>query len=242
MNSIFFVGGCKGGVGKTFVSLALIDYIQDFYSPVYVFDTDTANPEIIKIYQNHPNQNIVTLNVNLDDDDGWMNLIDNLTGTALNAPVIINTAARNESGINKYGSLLKEALIEMNRDFITFWVINRQMDSLVLLAQFRKVFSESPVHVVRNNFFGEGRKFERYNSSNIRKTLEGEGGKSLDFPDLADRVADEIYTNHISISEGLKTLPLSNRVELKLWKNLCTAMFAQVIVPAKPKSPDMKIL
>ena len=47
------------------------------------------------------------------------------------------------------------------------------------------------MHVVRNAYFGEERKFELYQGSKIREEVESRGGKSITLPDLADRVADK---------------------------------------------------
>lgn len=50
------------------------------------------------------------------------------------------------------------------------------------------------VHVVRNGHFGEEKKFELYNSSKVRTAVEERGGQSVTFPDMADRVSDDIYS------------------------------------------------
>lgn len=44
-------------------------------------------------------------------------------------------------------------------------------------------------------------------------------GKSLTFPELADRVSDDIYSKRLSITNALKELPLGNRAELSRWRN-----------------------
>jgi hypothetical protein len=76
------------------------------------------------------------------------------------------------------------------------------------------------VHVVRNSYFGEERKFELYNGSSLRRDLvEARGGQSITFPDLADRVADDLYTKRLSVGAAARTLPIGNRAEVSRWRN-----------------------
>jgi len=39
--------------------------------------------------------------------------------------------------------------------------------------------------------------------------------KALNFPDLADRVADDLYKDRLTISAAEEKLPLGNRAELR---------------------------
>jgi hypothetical protein len=230
MNTIFYVGGNKGGVGKTLVSLALIDYLYERYNKVDVIETDTANAEIKRIYSACPDPKITVTQIDLDMIDGWINLLNLISTSSAKYPIVINTAARNHTGVQKSGAVFRDSLAEINRKMIALWVINRQRDALFLLTQFQSIFHNIPIHVVRNTYFGEEHKFEIFNNSELRHKLEEElGYPSLSFPDLADRVSDDIYSNYISISKGLATMPLGNKAELKRWKYLCADMFDKII-------------
>lgn len=139
-------------------------------------------------------------------------------------------AACNNKGVRAYGATLNSTLAEMDRRLVTLWVINRQRDSLELLKEYMGAIPKATVHVVRNLYFGEVRKFELYNGSQRRTAVEASGGQSLDFPDLADRVADDLYGQRLPISEALKTLPLGNRAELTRWRAEVARMLAPVIL------------
>jgi hypothetical protein len=89
--------------------------------------------------------------------------------------------------------------------------------------------TETVVHAVRNAHWGEERKFELYNGSKLKTQIEGRGGKSLTFPDLADRVADDLNRTRMSIAVGLKELPLGNRAELSRWRAEVGKLFAGVV-------------
>jgi hypothetical protein len=84
------------------------------------------------------------------------------------------------------------------------------------------------VHVCRNLYFGDAEKFDLYSTSKTRKSVEGKR-LTLDFPDLADRVADKLYSDRMSIQKALGDLPLGDRAELKRWRLRCAEMFDRAL-------------
>ena len=50
-NSVFYVGGSKGGVGKSLFSFALVDYLLDRNANILLVDTDTDNPDVFKAHK-----------------------------------------------------------------------------------------------------------------------------------------------------------------------------------------------
>ena len=83
--------------------------------------------------------------------------------------------------------------------------------------------------MVRNGHFGEEKKFELYNGSKLRTAVEERGGQSVTFPDLADRVSDDIYSKRMSIAIALKELPIGNRAELTRWRNEAKKVLEAVV-------------
>ena len=223
---ILYVGGSKGGVGKSYMSFALLDYLTERNKKILLLETDTSNPDVFKAHAKEGSEApLECRQLDLDMADGWIELI-NLADEFSDHVMVINSAARSNSGIEKYGTTLKETLPELDRKLYTFWMINRQRDSLELLRDFRASFGDAgPVNVFRNLYFGASEKFERYNNSKIRKQIEETGGGSFDFPDLADRVSDKIYSERRSITQALHELPIGDRAELKRWRAKYFAIF-----------------
>ena len=212
--SIYLIGGSKGGVGKSLVMMATVDYLEERGESVLLIESDTSNPDVWKAYK----ESTETELINLDEADGWIQLV-NLCDSKPDSVVVINTAARNNKGVSAYGETLNSTLAELKRKLVTLWVINRQRDSLELLKEYMDAIPNSAVHVVRNGHFGEEKKFELYNGSKLRRAVEERGGQSVTFPDLADRVSDDIYSKRMSIAVALKELPIGNRAELTRWRN-----------------------
>ena len=209
---IYWVGGSKGGVGKSMMAVALIDYLLECGQKVVLVECDTSNPDVWKTYKDLLHTELV----NLDERDGWIHLV-NTCDARREGVIVVNTAARSSSAVRQYGSLLDSSLGELGR-MVVLWMINRQRDSLELLKEFMDALPHADVHVVRNGYFGEEKKFELYNGSKIRTAVESRGGKSVDLPDLADRVADDLYIQRIPVSVAAKTLPIGNRAELTRWR------------------------
>lgn len=220
---IFYVGGSKGGVGKSKLSFSLIDYLMEREKSVLLLETDTSNPDVYKTHHPHKNERLVCKIADLDVPEGWIELV-NAADEYPEHIVVINSAARSNTGIEKYGAMLRETLGELRRELITFWILNRQRDSLELLRGFLNAFPDALIHVCRNLYFGEPEKFELYNKSKAREIIEKKG-MSLDFPDLADRVADKLYSERMPVWTALAELPLGDRAELRRWRQKCAEMF-----------------
>ena len=221
---IYWIGGSKGGVGKSMMTLATIDYLIERGAKVVLVECDTSNPDVWKAYREQTETELI----DLDEADGWIHFV-NVCDKSRDKVVVVNTAARNNLAVKKYGQTLDGSLEELGSRLVALWVINRQRDSVGLLKQFMSAIPHAEVHVVRNGYFGDEKKFELYNASKVRETVEGRGGKSITLPDLADRVADDLYVKRLSLAAAAKSLPIGNRAELGRWRGEVRKALAEVV-------------
>ena len=226
-NSVFYVGGSKGGVGKSLFSFALVDYLLNRNANILLVDTDTDNPDVFKAHKDLALPNLLCRLNSLDDADGWADLLDTVQNYPDHA-VVINAAARTKTSTDSYGDIMKAALREMRRELVVFWIINRHRDSIELLHSFQEVFTDVPLHVCRNLYFGEARRFDMYNSSKAREAVE-KNGMTLDFPAVGNRVADWLYSRRMSIRAAHPEMPFGTRAELQRWRGVCAKMFDSVM-------------
>ena len=222
-NTIFLVGGGKGGVGKSLMSMALLDFLHTMGRRPFLVETDTSVPDVFKSY----GEAVGGEPVNLDEREGWIDLV-NLVESRRESTFVINTGARNQTGISNFGRTLSKALPELDRALVVFWMIDRKRESLELLADFREAIPEAEVHVVRNMYLGAEKKFELYNGSNMKAEIESRGGRSLNLPELADRVTDAMNKSRLTIERALGELSLGDRMELERWRDDCKAMLSEV--------------
>ena len=231
---MYYVGGSKGGVGKSLLSFALVDYLISREQRVLLMDTDTSNPDVYKAHKDAELTILVCEMRNLDNADGWSDMLNTVESHPEHV-VVINSAARSKEGTTNYGELLKAALTALRRDLITFWVINRHRDSIELLHSFQHIFADAPIHVCRNLHFGTADRFDLYNNSKIKEKVE-QTGTTLDFPELASRVVDTLYSGRVPIWKAVADLPIGNRVELLRWRSRCAEMFDRVLSDARPEN------
>jgi len=197
-NKIIIVGGGKGGVGKSTVAIGVVDALIANGEKVIVVESDDSNPDVYKALNG-----IVMCKVfNLDTEDGYIQLC-NFIETNNDAWVVVNTAARATASILKHGGILTDTANELNRELIMLWPINRQRDSLDLLADFidAEGGNYAATYTVKNTYYGAPEKFLRYDNGTLNKRVTA----TLNFPELNDLLADKLNVQRWALSntEGL---------------------------------------
>jgi hypothetical protein len=221
---IFLIGGGKGGVGKSLLSMTLVDFLSCTDQAPFLVETDTSVPDVYKTYQAETGGELV----NLDEREGWIELV-NLVEGKPESTFVINTGARNQTGVTNFGKTLSMALPQLKRKLVVLWLIDRKRESLELLSDFLEAIPDAEVHVVRNLYLGTERKFELYNGSKMRAAIEKNGGRSLNFPEVADRVTDAMNKGRLTIAKAATDLPLGDRMELERWRDECKTILSEVI-------------
>jgi cellulose biosynthesis protein BcsQ len=93
---IYWIGGSKGGVGKSMMAIAALDYLLERGTSVGLVESDTSNPDVWKVYKD-----VVPVElINLDESDGWVDLV-NVCDQHSDRVVVVNTAARNNLAVTQ---------------------------------------------------------------------------------------------------------------------------------------------
>jgi len=226
-DTIFYVGGGKGGVGKSMVSLTLVQFLIDRYGDaktIHLIETDESNPDVGRVYKS---KLPVTTAILDEKEDGWIFMAD-VIEKSRDALFVVNSAARSNMGIRKNGRNLT-AVLESGKvgyNFVAFWPMNRQKDSVTLLEDFLKYVTYGSVYPIRNNYFGEPDAFTLYAKYlNDSVLLRPRVSKTLDFPSLADIIADAFYTGGKTIPETVDDLGAFAGQSFLSWRNQVYEMF-----------------
>ena len=220
---ICFIVGGKGGVGKSMASMGTVDFfVKHLGRKIILIECDTSNPDVGKTLLD--NEYVEVISLSLDTIDGWIELVNCCESS--DRDIIINSAARLEASIAKFINILVGSLEELRRILISLWVINRQRDSIELLKKYMEIVP-GELHVVRNTFYGEPEQFQLFNESKTRTEAEKRGA-TINLPDLADRVADDLYSKRLSIDKAAEIMPLGNRSEIKRWRTSVWKMFDEI--------------
>jgi hypothetical protein len=223
----------KAALVKSIVCSALVDYLSAIRGEkVYLVESDTSNPDVGRTYFKVTDgvQLIPGEAFDLDEGEGWVNLI-NAAEQYPDHHVVVNSAARNGKGIAAYIELLAESLRDLERDVVTFWVINHERDGLELCRKYMELVSFGALHIVRNGYYGTPEKFRLYEGSKLKSAIE-EHGKSLYFPALNHIVSDVLRNKNLSVSEvieGKETFYLGNRIMLEGWRRKYRQMFDEAV-------------
>jgi hypothetical protein len=226
-DTIFYIGGGKGGVGKSMVSMTLIQFLIDRYGDsksIHLIETDESNPDAGRVYKGK----IPVTTAILDENErGWI-LMSKVIENSSDTLFVVNSAARSNMGVRKNGRKLI-SVIESGKipyDFVTFWPMNRQKDSVVLLEDFLGHITFGPVYPIRNNYFGESDDFALFEKClEDSKILRNRVTKTLAFPALADIIADDFYTGGKTIPETIERLGAFEEQSFISWRNQVYEMF-----------------
>lgn len=235
MKNLIYVGGSKGGTGKSMVCSALVDYFRRRHPKdgILLFETDSANPDVGRLYKNTKGVTVAGLILD-EEDSGWMRLIDAIDTTQAQH-IIVNSMAAANLGIQSQGALLDQNILNGNIDarFDVFWVMNRNKDSVTLLRDFLEHMKSAAVYPVLNLYFGKEEEFSFYRSSHdIHELIVERGGKQLVFPNLNDIIADKLYTEEISLEELPSHLKLGMRTGLDRWLATVRRSFDEIYAPS----------
>jgi NUBPL iron-transfer P-loop NTPase len=212
------VGGGKGGVGKSTCASAVIYCLTRAGKKPYLIETDTSNPDVAKAHQSADTATpaLPMSMLDLDIEEGWLELL-NVRAAHPDHVLVISTGSRSNLPIQRFGSLLAQGLEELSAPLVTLWMIDGNRDCLELLSQYRETLAAGPIHVLRNAHCA--RTFELYEQSNLRHELEQNGGLSLTFPPLPERVAQTLSAKRLSFAaaEASDVLPFGHKVALRRW-------------------------
>jgi MinD superfamily P-loop ATPase len=68
---LYWVGGSKGGVGKSIMTVAMLDYVIEQQSKAVLVECDTSNPNVWKAHREQVEAELI----NLDEAYGWIHLV-----------------------------------------------------------------------------------------------------------------------------------------------------------------------
>jgi hypothetical protein len=125
-DTIFYVGGGKGSVGKSMASITLVQFLIDKYGDsktIHLIETDESNTDAGRIYKGKIPVSNAILDENGKDWILMFRIIENSSDTLF----VINSAARSNMGIRKNGRNFT-AVLESGKvpyGFVTLWPMNR---------------------------------------------------------------------------------------------------------------------
>ncbi len=220
MSHIHFVGGEKGGVGKSLVARVLAQWFIDRGAPFAALDADVSHTTLLRSYGGYAQA------TDLDDFASADEIINR--ALASDRSVVVDLPAQSGRAFEKW---IRSADVvrfapEMGIRLSLWHVTDGTVDSVTDLARTLDRWPDAFAYVVVKNH-GRGKDFTHLDESDGRRRLEARGGRVIDFPELDASTMNRIDRASVSFwaaihsVEGPLTLPLMQRQRARLWLERC---------------------
>lgn len=182
---LHFIGGEKGGVGKSLMARVLAQYFIDNHLPFKAFDTDRSHGALLRFYTDY------TVPVVIDRYEALDQLIE--TATAAPGAVIVDLAAQTHGFLTRWieDSGLPGFASELGVELIYWHVMDSGRDSTDLLARLLDTYGSSiRIVVVLNEL--RGNEFEIAKASGQLERARSLGATLISLPKLQDATMQKI--------------------------------------------------
>lgn len=221
MSSLNFIGGEKGGVGKSVVSRVLAQYFIDKGTPFTGFDTDRSHTSFTRFYADYASPVIVDTYEGLDL---IVNAFEEPAANGEQRSVIVDLAAQTGAPLTRWvkDSDLFSVLAEMGIT-VNFWhVADAGKDSVDLLGRLVNTFENGPNYFVVKNM-GRGTDFSQLDESLALEKAVALGARVITLAQLHEVSMRKIDRQNASFwaalndRSGPDALGLLERQRVKMW-------------------------
>lgn len=231
MSAINFIGGEKGGVGKSVMSRVIAQYFIDQQMPFVGFDTDRSHATFRRFYGDYAAPTVI-------DDYSSLDRIAEAISEDPKRQVLVDLAAQTMPALSRWmdDSGLVGLLAE-ERIPLRFWhVMDDGKDSLALLSTLLATYGSALQYVVVLNH-GRGADFRTFHASEAKTAALEEGATIIELRRLHEATMRKIDRHDTSFwaamnhRGGEQALGLLERQRLKVWLARSYEDIARVVAP-----------
>jgi hypothetical protein len=214
VDSIHFIGGEKGGVGKSMTSRLLSQYFIDRGIPFYAFDSDSSHATLSRFYGEYAEPVDVESYESLDN---IVALAERQPGTS----IVVDLAAQTVKHLNAWleESDIFQLLEELGKKVYFWHLVDDGVDSMNLLSRFLlPSYASVQTIVVKNH--GRGDNFSMLEQSPPYRQIHDKGAIMLRLAKLQPVVMQKIDFNHLSFwaaANNSNILSTTERRRVTVW-------------------------
>jgi hypothetical protein len=221
MPSINFIGGEKGGVGKSVVARLIAQYFIDQGRSFVGFDTDRSHTSFTRFYADYASPVVVDTYEGLDHIAG---VFEEPAEDGSVPNVIVDLAAQTAAPLAKWvqDSDLMGLMAEMGVK-VNFWhVADAGRDSVDLLGRLLATYGDLPNYIVVRNL-GRGSDFSQLDNSPALARVRELGGQVVNLNPLHEGSMRKIDRQNASFwaavhtTSGPDALGLLERQRVRTW-------------------------
>lgn len=229
MPSLNFIGGEKGGVGKSVAARILAQFFIDKNQPFTGFDTDRSHNSFTRFYSDYAAPVVV------DSYEG-LDLIasefETPTEEGQTRSVIVDLAAQTAAPLSRWirESELVPLMAEMGVTVNLWHLADAGKDSVDLLGRLVNTYGEGPNYIVVKNL-GRGTDFSQLDESAALKKAVSLGAMVISLPQLHEASMRKIDRQNASFWAAINTktgedaLGMLERQRVKSWIKSVYASF-----------------
>jgi hypothetical protein len=216
MSQIHFIGGEKGGVGKSLLARVLAQHFIDRGLPFVGFDTDRSHGALLRFYADY------AAPMPLDDHDS----LDRVVEAAAEDParrVLVDLAAQTQLALVRWLDEAGVAAVAAELGVaLNYWhVMDAGRDSVDLLARWLAGPGAAlPLVLVLNEVRGD--RFDQLETSGLVPRAQALGARSVRLRKLPDTLLQKVDGQGSSFWAATQSRPgglgLLDRQRLKLWQ------------------------
>ena len=233
MTQIHFVGGEKGGVGKSVLARLLAQYHIDRGRPFTAFDGDLSHGALVRYYSEFSEAVDITRFEHVDR-------VAEAAATS-GGDVIVDLAAQASRPLDRW--MDETGLLELGEELgisVNLWhVMDDGTDSVRLLGELLESHGAGPGYVLVRNL-GRGSDFSLFDESDEKARAQALGARVMDLPGLhpatmrkIDRVGASLWAAANNKDPLLgPTLGLLERQRVKIWLGKAYAELDRILPAA----------
>lgn len=232
MPAIHFIGGEKGGVGKSVLSRVLAQYCIDQAIPFIGYDTDRSHASFQRFYGAYAAHTVI-------DDYASLDQVAEASTAEPRREILVDLAAQTFAPLSRWivDSGVLDVLTEAGVP-VRFWhVMDDSKDSLAMLGTLFETFGGTVSYVVVLNH-GRGRDFKAFQESVLKSTALSFGAKIVELRALHEASMRKIdhfdasFWAAVNQRSGDHALGLFERQRVKVWLAKTYEDVAPIIGPA----------
>ena len=216
MARIHFIGGEKGGVGKSLVARILAQYLIDHERPFLGFDTDKSHGALMRFYTGYASPVVVDRYESLD-------AIVEAAAADPNRSILVDMAAQTQDALTQW--MDDSGLLELSSELglaLTYWhVMDSGRDSVDLLRKLLDRFGSRLNYVLVQNHI-RGDNFDMLDESGEKKRALELHARIIDIKRLHEASMIKIDSHSSSFwsatqSADAHALGILERQRVKMW-------------------------
>ncbi|MBJ6612024.1 MAG: mobilization protein [Candidatus Thiothrix moscowensis] len=215
MGRVHFIGGEKGGVGKSLTARLLAQYFIDSATPFTGFDSDQSHGSFSRFYKDFASP------LRVDDYDSLDNIIE-VAETQPGHDLIIDLAAQTSA---RLGQWIEESDVfgiftEMGHKVFIWHVMDDGADALSLLDKTLDSYPQQDIQFIVVQNMGRGENFDAFEQSPIFQKAQQRNAYCMTLGKLHAKLVQKVDFNDLSFWAAANNRDLMStpeRQRMRVW-------------------------